>query len=169
MVHLALAAQTRPFTPPWLKEGVIVYFSGDLSLDVNRALVRQGLGHLSLERMTRAGTLGEHDLVGRQSADEYLFAGNVVAYLVEKHGQQSLLDLYRSYGDRSVAGIAAKTAADALARPESLVELLEGVAGGGARGALAAELTEEALERRYGLSVQSLETAVKGWLAVPHQ
>lgn len=148
LVHLALAAWTRPFTPPWLKEGTAVYFSGDLSFDANRALVRRGLDHLSLERMTRAAALGEHDATGRQAADEYLFAGNVVAYLVAEHGVESLLELYRSYAERP------------FPRPP---------AGAGAAGVLAASTTEEVLGRRYGLSVASLEAAVKEWLAVRHR
>ena len=148
LVHLALAAWTRPFTPPWLKEGTAVYFSGDLSFDANRALVRRGLDRLSLERMTRAAALGEHDPTGRQASDEYLFAGNVVAYLVAEHGTGSLLELYRSYAEQPVP------------RP---------LAGAEATGALATQLTGEVLGRRYGLSVASLEGAVKEWLRIRHR
>ncbi len=145
LVHLALASWTRPVTPPWLKEGLAVYFSDDLTFDANRELVRRGLGHLSLERMTRAAALGAHASAS-QAADEYLFAGNVAAYLAAERGVESLLALYRSYAERPAAGF-----------------------GADAASALAVELTEEALTRRYGLSIAGLEAAVKEWLSIRHR
>ncbi|MEE8523679.1 MAG: hypothetical protein V3T72_07080 [Thermoanaerobaculia bacterium] len=160
LVHLALAADTRPLTPPWLKEGVAVYFAGDLSFDANRSLVRRGLDHLDLEQMTRA-PLGGHDSAQHQVADEYLFAGNVVAWLVERHGRERLLDLYRSYTQRRFSDVTSQVTA--LARPAALVGLLTDP-----RGALSVELTDDALDRRYGVDLTELEAVVKEWLRVPH-
>ncbi len=160
LVHLALSADTRPQTPPWLKEGVAVYFAGDLSFDANRDLVRRGLDHLDLEQMTRL-PLGGHDAMRGQIADEYLFAGNVVAWLVERHGRERLLELYRSYSRDSASLSSAVTA---LARPAALAGLLADP-----RGSVAVELTDEALGRHYGLDLAELDAAVKSWLRIPHR
>ncbi len=163
LVHLALAAQSRPFTPPWLKEGAAVYFSGDLSFDANRRLVRAGMDHLSLAVMTRARALGQHGLVataGRQAADEYLFSGNVVAYLIEKHGQDRFLDLYRSYAElppERILGALGSSDVSTVAR------VFESASGG-----FATETTDVALRRIYGLALRELEVAVKEWLRIPH-
>jgi len=139
---------------------VAVYFADDLSFDANRSLVRRGLDHLDLTRMTRA-PLGGHDSAESQVADEYLFAGNAVAWLVERHGRERLLDFYRSYADSALERASPVTA---LARPAALAGIF-----GNPRGTLAVELTEGALASHYGVGLTELEAAVKQWLTVPHR
>ena len=165
LVHLALAAESRPFTPPWLKEGAAVYYSEDLSFDANRRLVRGGMDHLNLAAMTRARTLGQHGLVataGQQAADEYLFSGNVVAYLVEKHGQDRFLAFYGSYAELSPDQV--PSAAFGAIGLGALTRVFESASGG-----LAAQATDDALQRIYGLTLIELEAEVKEWLRIPHR
>lgn len=164
LVHLALAAESRPYTPVWLKEGAAVYFSGDRSFDADRRLVRAGMDHLSLERMTAADVLGEHDRVGRQAADEYLFAGNVVAYLVEQHGRDRFLAFYRGFAERPAGDLVADLHSRSLNDPALLLRVFENVPG-----AIAGDLTDELLREHYGLDVAGLEAAVEEWLWLRHR
>lgn len=139
LVHLALAGVTHPSTPPWLREGTAVYFSNDISYDANRDLVHGGLARLDLAAMTRSDSLLH---AGRdQAVEEYLYAGNVVAFLIEAKGRDHLLDFYRAYAD-----------------PE-----LHRQAGASPEG-----LTEAGLRRFYGLGVAELDRRVKEWMRIRH-
>lgn len=171
LVHLALAKETRAFTPAWLKEGVAVYFSGDDSYDAERTMVRGGMGHLDLETMTRAASLGEHDVIGRQTTDEYLFAGRTVAYLVEQEGQQKLLDFYRSYAEVSPQDLASLALQDAGVQQAAMARLTEGTPAApdaNLEGALADALTRRLLGQHYGVEITELDAAVRDWLELRH-
>ena len=168
LVHLALATRTTPFTPAWLKEGTAVYFSGDVDADANRALVRRGLDRLSLESMSRRADLGTHDTAvdtldgeqpARRTADEYLFAGNVVDHLLRLGGGERFLRFYGAFAEVSL---------DRLQVVELIPGLLTRVSHS-APGEHAARLTDEILESSYGLNLMSLETAVKTDLRTRHR
>lgn len=171
LVHLALAKETRAYTPAWLKEGVAVHFSGDDWFDAERKMVRAGMSHLDLETMTRAGSLGEHDVIGRQTADEYLFAGRTVAYLIEKSGQQELLAFYRSYAEVSPQELASLALLDSGVQQAAMARLTEGTPRGPdptLEGTLAEALTRRLVENHYELGLDELEVAVKDWLQLRH-
>jgi len=161
LVHLALAKDSRPFTPAWLKEGVAVFFSDDVSYDANRWLVEGGLERFHLPAMTRASALGLHDAEGSLAAAEYLFSGDVVAWLVQQQGRQRLLEFYRSYAQ--VPATVALAVSSVRQRSWWRVFDTDPV------GTLATELTESALEQHYGLDLESLEAAVKDRLRVRHR
>lgn len=172
LVHLALAADTRPYTPAWLKEGVAVYFSAGDTFDAERELVRRGLDHLDLEQMTRSAALGEHDQVGRQTSDEYLFAGCVVSYLASQHGTEAVLDLYRGFAHvppnmllaLALDGEVRSAAVDQLANPGA-----GDVSAGTLEGALAVELTRRLVDERFDLTLGELERATGDWLRLIHR
>ena len=161
LVHLVLAEESRAFTPAWLKEGVAVFFSEDLSYDANRRLVQGGLDRFRLAAMTRATSLGQHDATGTLAAAEYLFAGDVVAWLVEQRGREDLLRFYRSYAEvpLSVARMAAMVSAGDRRRVFDTDPV----------GSLATDLTEAALAKLYDLDLESLESEVKGWLQLRYR
>ena len=160
LVHLALARATRPFTPPWLKEGAAVFFSGDVTFDQTRQLFRKGLGHVSLRTMTEAAALGEHDQIGEQTADEYLYAGNVVAYLVETHGREAFLEFYGSFAELGAGKILTTVMEGAENRNFDLARV---------SSELAAELTAEALQTHFQLGLDQLDQDVRQWLWVRHR
>lgn len=155
LVHLALADQTRPFTPPWLAEGIAVYFSEDTGA-ATREQLRDGgwLAALSLAALTRAGSLGEHDATGERTGDEYAFSGETVAYLIETYGEPKLLAFYRSYADVPAAVI---------------VEKLPRFGGSALTDAafadLSASLTIKAVPQFFGISLEQLDSDVKAWIA----
>lgn len=157
MVHLALAATSRPFTPPWLKEGAAVYFSDGLTFDDGQELARSpDLGRLSVERLTRAGVLGAHEIFGGEgeTAREYIFSAAVVAYLVETYGQERFFAFYRSFCDAPPAA-----SLTTPLRKRSLHTIFRSVTS-----PLAVELTARGLDRYYELTTSTLDAAAKKWL-----
>jgi hypothetical protein len=141
LVHLALSRFTRPATPPWLVEGAAVYYSGRLDFDTNRILVRSGLEGLSLPRLTVAAELGEEGGSGpghgARAAFEYLYAGNLVEYLVRQFGNDRFLGFYRSYAELEGGTEVAPSAGRSLA------------------------LTEQGLAAHFQLSLATLEQQVR--------
>ena len=171
LVHLALAADTRPTTPIWLKEGVAVLFSGDLDYDRTSELVARGLERLDLERMTRAATLGEHDAVGQQTADEYLYAGQVARYLLEQGGQESLLDFYRAFARVSPAELARLVLSNQEVQRQALAGLTTSPSSSEAsrlEATLTEALTRELLQTHFGFDVGELDAEVRDWLRLRH-
>ncbi|MBC8159726.1 MAG: hypothetical protein H7Z42_00785, partial [Roseiflexaceae bacterium] len=98
LVHLALSADTRPFSPPWLVEGAAVFYSEETGGETRQRVAQDDrLAAASLEALTRAGALGEHDPTGQQAGFEYAFSGETLAYLVERFGEPAVLAFYRDY------------------------------------------------------------------------
>lgn len=161
LVHLALAEDSRPFTPAWLKEGVAVYFSEDVSFDANRRMVQGGLERFRLPEMTRAAALGQHDAGGSVAAAEYLFSGNVVAWLAQKHGLETLLEFYGTYAEVPPSVVLGLP----TVQPRSWWRVFDT----DPVGTLTTELTENALGQHFGLDLESLETQVKDWLGLRHR
>ncbi len=149
LVHLALARETRPFTPVWLVEGAAMHYAGQLPPELRRRLVEDGrLDSLSLERLTGAETLGAFDLLGQRVGYEYLFSGEVVRYLIETRGEASFRELYRYFSNVP------------LERVLDRVPLFS-VGFGAPFGKLSQEVTPEALSSVYGLTIADLDAAVK--------
>jgi hypothetical protein len=151
LAHLALSTYTRPFTPPWLREGAAVFFSEHINFDMNRALVARDINRFSLPRLTTARSLGEHDSQGAQTADEYLFSGNAVAFLVDSFGVESFLEFYRSY-----AGVSEESARQAMQESQGLSRMLTNTSS-----QLTTSLTQAALERHFQMTLQELDRELK--------
>jgi hypothetical protein len=154
LVHLALAPQTRPFTPPWLAEGAAVYYSEGRDT-ARRAQLRDSgrLDALSLVDLTRAGSLGEHDFIGEQTSYEYIFSGETFAYLIETFGEQRTLAFYQSY-----ARVPASDVRDRMPRFGSAF-VTDAVFAD-----LRLQLTREAVQQFFGITLTQLEADVKAWL-----
>lgn len=149
LVHLALARETRPFTPIWLVEGAAVYFANQLTPDVRRRLVEDGkLDSLSLEQLTGEESLGSYDLLGQNVAYEYVFSGETVRYLIDTYGSDSFWEFYRYFSN-----IPTDRFTDQLP--------LFSIGFGAPFGKISQELTPEALREVYGITVTDLDTAVK--------
>ncbi|MCS7288153.1 MAG: hypothetical protein NZ699_03370 [Roseiflexus sp.] len=152
LVHLALARETRPFTPIWLVEGAAMYYAGQLPPELRRRLVEDGrLDYLSLERLTGEESLGAYDFIGQSVGYEYLFSGETVRYLIETYGTDSFRAFYRYFS---------------RVPPEKMIDQMPlfSIGFGSQFGKLSREVTPEALASVYGLTIADLDAAVKRWL-----
>ena len=163
LVHLALSGHTRPYTPIWLKEGAAVYFSDDLTYDANRAFVQRGLEAMDLARLTTAPILGQHDLSGQRTADEYIYAGNLVSYLIDLRGEQAFLDFYASFAELPPHELAS------LALAEAGSSGSWDASPGALSGRLAASLGGRQLQRSYRFDVSRLEADLAVWLRLKYR
>lgn len=154
LVHLALAKDSRPYTPPWLAEGIAVFLSDDTSEADRRRLVTDGkLDEMSLLKLTRAASLGEHDYTGTAATYQYIFSGEAVAYLVKTFGEPKLLELYRSYAALPAASVR-----------EKMPRYGGNIAAQGVFADLSVQLTAEAVRRIYARDLTQLESEIKAWI-----
>ena len=154
LVHLALSQYSRPFTPPWLAEGMAVFYAGQDTPEERRNLVEEGrLEEVTLEELTAAASLGEHDLLGERASTEYSYAGATIAYLIETFGEEAVLDFYRSYATMLTADVR-----------ERMPVFGNPFANSNAFQELSTELTSEAVQSRFGRTLTDLDADVKAWL-----
>jgi hypothetical protein len=149
LVHLALARESRPFTPIWLVEGAAMYYAGQLPPDFRRRLVADGrLDSLSLERLTGAESLGAYDMLGQSVGYEYIFSGETVRYLIDTYGTDSFREFYRSFSRVPL---------------EKVIEEMPlfSVGFGSRFGNLSRKVTPETLASVYGVTIADLDAAVK--------
>ena len=154
LVHLAFSQRTRPFTPPWIAEGIAMYYSDDISAESRAGLLASdAYPDISLEKLTAANSLGEWDFIGSRGSAEYTFAGELYNYLVQTYGEQMVLDFYDAFG--AFAG-------------EQLEERLpQGFNPFGldsAMSTIAIELTPQLVEQFFGVTLPDLESNFRNWL-----
>lgn len=154
LVHLALARDTRPYTPPWLAEGAAVYFSGEATPEMRKQLVASNqLDNLKLRQLTTAGSLGEHDVLGTRVGPEYVYSGETVAYLQKKFGEAKLLEFYRSFAAVKAAEVRKQMPAfgGSFAANAVFAQLRE-------------KLTDQGVQQFFGLTLDQLDEQVKAGL-----
>ncbi len=155
LAHLALADQTRPFTPAWLKEGIAVYFEDEDVSAVRRQLVTSGMiDQFSLSSLTQNGSLLEHAEQAERISYAYIYSGATIEYLVQRFGEAAVLDLYRSYTEIPVDQVRTLMPRSTESGTEVNATVLD----------LAATRTDETLVRLFGLTTAQLDAAVKEWL-----
>jgi len=154
MVHLALSKESRPFIPPWLSEGLAVYYAEQCPPRQLRTLVEEGrLNELSLMELTEANSLGEHDFFGETVGYEYLFSGAVVTWLAENFGEDQLMAFYRAYAQVPDAELA-----------EKFTGMFAGLLADTHMSQMAVEKTPIFTQQYFDLSLEDLDAAVKTWL-----
>jgi len=154
LVHLALAADARPFTPPWLAEGLAVYYAGQpTAADYDASYNANRVSTLDLPALTRISSLGVHDPGGETTSYRYLYSGAVIAYLVENYEEASVLAFYRSYAQIPAAEIQDRLPLFSSQPTQDRVFQIMSV-----------EITERTLADDFGLSLDTLDDAVKTWL-----
>ncbi|MBA3944493.1 MAG: hypothetical protein H0X37_08030 [Herpetosiphonaceae bacterium] len=154
LVHLVLARDTRPFTPPWLVEGAAVYYSeGDKPSTRERLLSDPTFTDLSLTKLTAATSLGEHDVIGTTTGYEYAFSGETVAYLVQTFGEDKMLAFYRSY-----AAVPAAEVRDKMPTfgGSSVID--------SAMADFSTKITPGMVQKFFGRDLDQLDHDVKAWL-----
>ncbi|MCI0577741.1 MAG: hypothetical protein L0331_16260, partial [Chloroflexi bacterium] len=154
LVHLALSAYTRPFTPSWLSEGAAVYYAGQLTAGRRTTLLDSGLlDSISLLALTRAGSLGGTETDSQRVEVEYTYAGELFTYLVETYGEETALAFYCSYA-----------AVPASAVQEEMPPFSSGFGLDAAMIELSERLTRSAVEEFFGRTLEELENDFEAWL-----
>jgi len=157
LVHLALAEDTRHFTPPWLAEGVAIFLAGQLSPGSRRALIETGgLSVLSLSALSRGELSGSHLSSRAMLNFEYIYAGEAVAYLVRTYGAKRFFEYYRSFAGISPSQL------DALALEQSLSAPVRQASLPKLMHQIALELTR----RQFGVSLYDLDTVVRAHVSL---
>lgn len=155
LVHLAFAHSARPFTPPWLSEGIAVYYSEQFVLDDARNYARQGkFERISLAQLTGLETLGDHDLVGEETEMRYIYSSAVVSYLIELYGEAQVQALFRAYASIPAEYIEERIPAEQDAGTTRV-----------AFRQMSIDLTGGYVSSYFGLTLPELDQRVKAWLA----
>ncbi len=154
MVHLALSKESRPFIPPWLNEGLAVYYAEQAPPERLRTLVTEGrLNELSLVELTGAESLGEHDVLGETVGYEYLYSGAAITYLVQTYGEDKVMAFYRAYSQVPDAELA-----------EKFSGMFASLLASTHMTQMAQEKTPVFVQQYFGISLEELDAAVKAWL-----
>ncbi|MCU0494215.1 MAG: hypothetical protein MUD01_21710 [Chloroflexaceae bacterium] len=151
LVHLALAEYSMPFTPPWVVEGMAVYYAEQLGPDQRQQqLGGDALNNVDLMKLTRASTLGEHDILGQQVGAEYIFSGEAVAYLITQFGEEKVLEFYQAYAAVPAGDIASKMPSfgTAFANKAAFADISE-------------QQTKALLKQFFNLTLEELDAQVK--------
>lgn len=152
--HLALAQDTRPFTPAWVSESAAMYLAETRPSDLWRAGTRNGrFAAMSFASLNRAATLGQHDTTGVTASYEYAYAAAAAWYLVEAHGADKYWQFYRSY-----AAVPASRLYESLPAGRIATEGEEKVLS------LAEEATREGLRSTFDLDEAQLDSKVREWI-----
>lgn len=155
LVHLALADDTRPFTPAWVTEGVAVYFSDQNSPEARAYLVNSGqLQTVGLDRPALDASPDAPDLSGPGTEYEYIFYGEVINYLARYFGEEQVLAFYRSYTRVPATMMETRVPDFTLGSRPVDVALAD----------FSQEFTGQAVQEFFGLSLAQLDAAVKNWL-----
>lgn len=153
LVHLVLAAETRPFTPPWLTEGIAVYFAGQNTPAARRRLL-DSLDSLSMPALTQASTLNGHGPAGVLTTDEYAYSGEVIRYLAETFGEDQVLAFYSSYTILPAGQLRAEVPPLSLG-PQGMDAAFSG---------LSDQVTADSVQQFFGRTLAELDGDVKIWL-----
>jgi hypothetical protein len=104
LTHAAVARETSGRTPAWLVEGLALYVSEDRRDDEAARLVAEGSNReaLSLTGLTDPDAIGT--LGGSAQNAAYAYASAAAFYIVERYGQDALLDLYDAFNDEDIEG-----------------------------------------------------------------
>ena len=97
MVHLALAELTRPWTPPWLTEGVAMHYAGQCDSFSRDALRRSLKPTVTLPGLSGLDHLGADTNSAIHIMTEYQLAGETIRWLAKKYGEAAVLKLYARY------------------------------------------------------------------------
>lgn len=99
LVHLALAAQTRPWTPSWLIEGMAMLYAKQSDSFTRDALRQQLTPDVRLSKLSSIPYLGQGAADAARVMLEYQYSGETVRWLESQHGEEGLLALYKAFAD----------------------------------------------------------------------
>lgn len=97
LVHLALADFTRPWTPPWLVEGIAMFYAEQCDSFSRTALRETLTPNISLMNLSQLTTLGANTENPLQVTAQYQLSGETVVWLEKKYGEAALIKLYAAF------------------------------------------------------------------------
>jgi hypothetical protein len=112
LVHLALAEHTRPWTPVWLVEGLATHLAGQHDRFTRESLRRQLPGGAFLRHLTSQPFIGANVTDHQQIWVQYQYSAAVVRWIEKQFGAETLLGLYRAFGEANPRSWPAPTAGD---------------------------------------------------------
>lgn len=152
--HLALARQTRPFTPAWVSESAAMFLAETRPVTTWKEGVRRGVFEgISFTQLNREAGLGLHDPSGEAASFQYAYASAAAWYLTEMFGSDRFFVFYNSY-----TSVSAATFYDRLPEPRTPQQEEQAVA------TLADETTRASLSQVFGISDTELDTRVRQWI-----
>ncbi|MEO7804499.1 MAG: hypothetical protein ABIS18_09155 [Actinomycetota bacterium] len=152
--HLALAKQTRPFTPAWVSEAAAMFLAETRPVDTWKEGIRRGVfDTISLVQLNRASNLGLHDPSGEAASFEYAYASAASWYLTQTFGSETFFDFYESYTE-----VSASTFYDRLPEQRTPQQEEQAVA------TLAEETTTASIQKLFGISTSELDARVRQWI-----
>ncbi len=153
--HLAVAQHTRPFTPAWVSESAAMFLAGTRPVAIWRnGLRRNQFGGITIERLTRASNLGEHESSREGASLEYAYSAAAAWYLIETFGAEKYWEFYRSY-----SRVAARDLYNRLPESSSTPEGRQAIED------LAVSTTDASLQQLFSLDQQSLDLQIRNWMA----
>ena len=144
MTHLALAEQTRPWTPAWLVEGLAMLYAEQCDSFTRDALARVLPPTLTIPVLSKLPRLGSDTDNAIRLMTEYQLSGEAVRWLIKKRGLAAVHQFYQ---------------ACATALPEDMTALTDkGKAGMDAR----LKFTRKVFDRFFpDLSLEELDQQVR--------
>jgi hypothetical protein len=152
IVHVYQFPQLPPYVPVWLLEGMAMYYSGDdMSYVFKGSDGMERLNEIDLTKLTASEKLGEvgFGVSGRKQQQEYAFSYCTVKYIIKTYGQEKLNDLIQSYSSTSWSAIEGDVPRDKEGKNKYKWE------------AVTTKLTNEYLQKHFGMSEKQLEEHVK--------
>lgn len=153
--HLALATDTRPFTPAWVSESAAMFLAGTRPV----ALWKDGIRRRKFDRITfaglnRASSLGQHDPTGEAASYEYAYAAGASWYLTETFGNDKYFEFYRSFATVPPNELFKRLPPGRIASQDDTAVL-----------DLADATTADSLQKIFGFSESELDARVRGWIS----
>ena len=152
--HLALAKDTRPFTPAWVSESAAMYLADTKPVSLWRLGTRQGrFKKITFAELSSSTTLGEHDPTGEAASYEYAYSAAAAYSLVQEYGAEKYWSFYRSFAEVPATRFYEGLPSDRIAneREESV-------------RALAIATTSEGLKATFGIDEKTLDEKVRAWI-----
>jgi hypothetical protein len=99
LAHIALGQETMPWSPPWMVEGIAIFFAAQYGRQERAELEALLTPGLTVRNLTLIPYLGFSTNNALAVAAQYRLSGWVVQYLIEEHGLNKVLAFYRSFAN----------------------------------------------------------------------
>ncbi|MCA1839393.1 MAG: hypothetical protein ABR507_11340 [Actinomycetota bacterium] len=152
--HLALAPETRPFTPAWVTESAAMFLAGTHPVAVWRAGLNQHkFESISFAELNRASSLGAHDPTGQAATYEYAYSEAGALFLIESFGRQRFFEFYDSF-----AAVPPNVLYERLPQGQIASDDSPEVT------TLAQKTAVESLQRIFGFDENQLDLKTRAWI-----
>lgn len=152
VTHAILAPFTSPFVPTWVVEGLAVHYSGDPGLQVFDA-EPELLDRTSLREVAAGTSLSE--FFAKHTAANYAVSGAAISYLVERFGEQQVLEFLQAYGTEVTDEEIDRVQNPPLRVPGALTLSIRNLSN---------DVTERLLPKLFDLDIDELNAEAARWI-----